>query len=238
MVISIVGSTGSGKGLICDYLTKKYPATFEQINVGNIVKSEIKNDTEAGMSFMKSFRKGEMVDNDILTDLIIEKFNTYKYDEKKIILFNGYPCCVQQAELLDSTLHFDYLFYLKANYFVTRLRANGRRKCMACGRTTNTTFDKTARTGVCSYCGAVLAVRVDGHPEALKNKHREFKRNMKHILNYFEGRKCIVHANFDQKTTLHQFLIKLQNYFATVKVEKNIDFVKAESTHRIVYHKN
>ena len=113
MNIIIFGPPGAGKGTQAKYLVKKLNSF--QISTGEILREEIKKDTEIGKKIINNMNNGKFVDDEIVNK-ILEKII---FDNKKAnkLIFDGYPRTINQAKNLEKLLaksnqKVDYIFFL------------------------------------------------------------------------------------------------------------------------------
>ena len=100
MNIVIFGPPGAGKGTQSKFIAKKY--NLFQLSTGELLRNEINNKTELGSKISAIINSGELVSDNIVSNLI-EKFiseNTYK----QRLIFDGYPRNINQALNLDKLL--------------------------------------------------------------------------------------------------------------------------------------
>ena len=100
MNIVIFGPPGAGKGTQSKFIAKKY--NLFQLSTGELLRNEIDNKTELGSKISAIINSGELVSDNIVSNLI-EKFisdNTYK----QRLIFDGYPRNINQAVNLDKLL--------------------------------------------------------------------------------------------------------------------------------------
>ena len=100
MNIILFGPPGAGKGTQSKFIVNKF--NLHQLSTGDLLRSEIKNETEIGKKISHIMNKGDLVSDDIVTNLI-EKFISNKIYKNKII-FDGYPRNLTQAKNLDNLL--------------------------------------------------------------------------------------------------------------------------------------
>ena len=100
MNIVIFGPPGAGKGTQSKFIVKKF--NLYQLSTGDLLRNEIKNQTELGKKISLIMNKGDLVSDDIVSSLI-EKFISNKIYKNKII-FDGYPRNLNQAKNLDILL--------------------------------------------------------------------------------------------------------------------------------------
>ena len=116
MNLILFGPPGAGKGTQSRYLVKKISGF--QISTGDILRDEIKKNSEIGKKITNDMNEGKFVDDEIVNDLI----KNYIFDPKKKnkLIFDGYPRSLSQAKNLDLLLDssdqkIDYIFFLNVN---------------------------------------------------------------------------------------------------------------------------
>ena len=112
----IFGPPGAGKGTQAKYLVEKLKCF--QISTGDILRDEIKKDSEIGKKIINNMNNGKFVEDEIVNKLL-EKLI---FDKKKMnkLIFDGYPRTLNQAKNLESLLSksnqkIDYIFFLNVN---------------------------------------------------------------------------------------------------------------------------
>ncbi len=100
MNIVIFGPPGAGKGTQSSYIVKKYK--LHQLSTGELLRNEIKENTELGRQISSIINSGNLVSDNIVSDLI-EKFISDKTYKSRLI-FDGYPRNLIQVKNLDSLL--------------------------------------------------------------------------------------------------------------------------------------
>ena len=116
MNIILFGPPGAGKGTQSKHLVDKL--NNFQVSTGDILREEIKKNSEIGNKIINNMNDGEFVSDEIVNALI-EKiiFDTKKKDK---LIFDGYPRSLSQAKYLDllldkSNQKIDHIFFLNVN---------------------------------------------------------------------------------------------------------------------------
>jgi len=114
--IIIFGPPGAGKGTQAKYLVKKLNSM--QISTGDMLRNEIKKDTEIGKRIIKNMNDGKFVEDEIVNKLL-EKI-IFDSENKNKLIFDGYPRTINQAKNLEILLSkskqkINYIFFLNVN---------------------------------------------------------------------------------------------------------------------------
>ena len=113
MNIILFGPPGAGKGTQAKNLEKKLK-NF-QVSTGDMLRDEIKKDSEIGKKIINYMNDGKFVDDSIVNKLMERViFDPQKKDK---LIFDGYPRAIDQAKNLDlllssSNQKIDYIFFL------------------------------------------------------------------------------------------------------------------------------
>ena len=110
------GPPGAGKGTQSKYLVKKLNGF--QISTGDILREEIKKDSEIGKKIINDMNEGKFVSDEIVNSLL--KNYVFDQNKKKKLIFDGYPRSISQAKNLDTLLKqsnqkIDFIFYLNVS---------------------------------------------------------------------------------------------------------------------------
>ncbi len=116
MNIILFGPPGAGKGTQARYLVNKIDGF--QISTGDLLRDEIKKDTEIGKKIINNMNDGKFVSDEIVNDLI--KNIILDPRKKSKLIFDGYPRSISQAKNLDFLLNdsnqkIDCVFFLNVD---------------------------------------------------------------------------------------------------------------------------
>ena len=116
MNIILFGPPGAGKGTQAKYLVKKLNGY--QISTGDILREEIKKDTDIGKKIINNMNEGKFVSDEIVNSLL--KNHVFDPNKKEKLIFDGYPRSLNQAKNLDlllknSNQSIDHIFFLNVN---------------------------------------------------------------------------------------------------------------------------
>ena len=116
MNLILFGPPGAGKGTQAKYLVKKLHGY--QISTGDMLRDEIKKDSDVGKRIIQDMSDGKFVNDEIVNDLI--KKAILDPQKKNKLIFDGYPRSLSQAKNLDLLLKdtnqtVDHIFFLNVN---------------------------------------------------------------------------------------------------------------------------
>ena len=113
MNIILFGPPGAGKGTQAKYLVKKLNGF--QVSTGDMLRDEIKKDSEIGKKIINDMNDGKFVNDEIVNKLI--KNVIFDNQKEGKLVFDGYPRSLSQAKNLDlllvnSNQKIDFIFFL------------------------------------------------------------------------------------------------------------------------------
>ena len=116
MNIIVFGPPGAGKGTQSKHLVNKINGF--QISTGDMLRDEIKNESEIGKMIINDMNDGKFVSDEIVNKLIKKVIFDPKKKDK--LIFDGYPRSLNQAKNLrllleDSNQKIDFIFFLNVN---------------------------------------------------------------------------------------------------------------------------
>jgi adenylate kinase len=95
-----LGAPGAGKGTQAQILAES--AEIPHISTGDILRAEVKGQTELGLKAKSYMDKGELVPDSLILDMIRARLG--QPDASKGWILDGFPRNVSQAEFLDRLL--------------------------------------------------------------------------------------------------------------------------------------
>jgi len=96
--IVLFGPPGSGKGTQAQNLIEKF--NLKQISTGDLFRFNMKNDTELGKLAKSFIDKGELVPDQVTTDMLVDEIR--KPTDAAGFIFDGYPRTAVQTEALEK----------------------------------------------------------------------------------------------------------------------------------------
>ena len=198
MKIVLLGPPGAGKGTQAVMLKEK--KGFLHLSTGDILRENVKNNTEIGKKAKAFMEKGELVPDDIVIEMML---NTIKASrDKKDFILDGFPRTAYQAKILDSELGklelpIEIVVYFKTGIDTVISRLAGRRLCTKCGASYHIANMPPKKQGVCDKCGAELYQRKDDGEETIKKRLEVYNNQTKELIDYYRAQGILKEVSGD-----------------------------------------
>ena len=116
MNIILFGPPGAGKGTQAKYLVEKFNSF--QVSTGDMLRDEIKKDTDIGKKIINCMNDGKFVEDEIVNKLLEKAI--FDINKKNKLIFDGYPRTINQAKNLESLLSkssqkLNFVFFLNVD---------------------------------------------------------------------------------------------------------------------------
>ena len=209
MNIILFGPPGAGKGTQSQYLVES--CNYTQISTGDLLRDEIKKNTELGKEILSKVDIGDFVNDEIVNSLIDEIVSKKKYHNK--LIFDGYPRNIFQAKNLDNIMSknnqsIGAIIYLDVNRGIIEKRILGRIVCEKCNVTLNEYFDNEQIKN--HKCGnEYLKKRKDDNSKTIINRYDTFVKETNPLLDYYS-----------KKTTFYKVDASVKIEEITAKIAK------------------
>ena len=202
MKLILLGAPGAGKGTLANLLKQKLDVAH--ISTGDILREEMKNNSPLGQKVKGFMDKGQLVPDEVVTEIIEHRFLTDKKVARGYLL-DGFPRTLAQAHELDKILArmnnpIDYVLYLEVALETVIKRLTGRRVCKKCGALFHIVNRTPKKAGVCDECGGALYQRQDDNEETIKTRMDVYIRNLMPMIEYYRAQKKLKTLNADQES--------------------------------------
>lgn len=209
MNIILFGPPGAGKGTQSQYLVES--CNYTQISTGDLLRDEIKKNTELGKEILSKVDVGDFVNDEIVNSLIDEIVSKKKYHNK--LIFDGYPRNIFQAKNLDNIMSknnqsIGAIIYLDVTRDIIEKRIFGRIVCEKCNVTLNEYLDNEQIKN--HKCGnEYLKKRKDDNSKTIINRYDTFVKETNPLLDYYS-----------KKTTFYKVDASVKIEEITAKIAK------------------
>jgi adenylate kinase len=170
--VVMMGPQGAGKGTQADLLSKRIGAPH--VSMGNLLRAEIKADTEIGRQIGDILKRGDLVPVEV-TETVLER--RFAGGPDRGFILDGYPRSPEQLEQLRRVLErlgkrLDHAVLINITDEEALKRLTGRRVCsnVDCELNYHAEYNPPKVDGVCDRCGSVLKIRKDDKPEAIRRR--------------------------------------------------------------------
>ena len=199
MNVIIFGPPGAGKGTQSQKIINKYK--LYQVSSGDLLRNEIKKNTEIGKEITTIINSGKFVTNNIINSLIQKIISNSSYRNK--IIFDGYPRNLEQAKNLElmmnkENLSINFVFFLKVSREIIEKRILGRIVCEKCNAIFNEYFNKDEIEN--HICGKnYLHKRQDDNLKTIINRYDDYMKKTKPVLDFYSSRSYFHEIDGSQK---------------------------------------
>lgn len=190
MNIILLGPPGAGKGTQSGRLVAN--RGMKQLSTGDMLREAVKAQTPVGIKAKAVMDAGELVSDEIVSDLIDAELA--ELDDATGAIFDGYPRTEAQAESLDELLTkhgrtLDYVIELEVDVDALVERITGRFSCANCGALYHDTANPPSKEGVCDTCGSTeFKRRPDDNEETVRTRMQEYRAKTAPTLPGYEAR--------------------------------------------------
>jgi len=197
-ILVLLGPPGAGKGTVGSSLSEEWGLPL--ISSGDILRENLKKETDIGKKAKKYVESGELVPDEIVMEMIEKELCKSIYDNGFIM--DGFPRTIKQAEMFDRLVDGDNdikVIYLKADDDFLVKRLSLRRVCENCGKIYHLVNLPPAKEGVCDTCGGKLIQRVDDREDVVRNRLEVYKKLTAPLIEYYKGKNILFMVNGEGK---------------------------------------
>lgn len=194
--IVFLGAPGTGKGTISQFLKDEY--NFIHLSTGDMFRRLIQNHNSLSEKVNAYIQEGKYVPDELTNEVVKESLNLSLSDNpEKLLIFDGYPRTLQQAEYLSTLLTIDIAILLEASdldEIVNRL--SNRLVCPNCQRVFGRKdFADNKEFKLCSYDQSLLISRKDDDINVIKNRIVEYDNSIKDVINFYQQKELLFTVN-------------------------------------------
>ena len=214
MNLIIFGPPGAGKGTQSNNIVNDF--NLRQVSTGDLLRNEIKLQTDLGKKIESIINNGELVSDDIVNTLI-EKIISDPNNFNRLI-FDGYPRTISQVYSLEKLLKefnqkISIVFNLNVDKDIISKRANGRVICTRCFRIFNVYLNPpNPKNHKCEK--KYLEKRTDDNSKTILNRYETYVAKTKPILDYYNKKGLIL--EIDGNLKIVEIYIKIKGILENI----------------------
>ena len=199
MNLIIFGPPGAGKGTQSSNIINNFD--LKQVSTGDLLRSEIKIQTDLGKEIESIINNGELVSDDVVNTLIMKIVSDPKNFNR--LIFDGYPRTISQVYSLEKLLEefnqkISIVFNLNVDKDIVSKRVNGRVICTRCFKIFNIYLYPP--NSINHKCGKkYLEKRTDDNSKTILNRYEAYVTKTKPILDYYNKKGLLLEIDGNQK---------------------------------------
>ena len=193
------------------------------IGPGDMLREAVKNGSELGKAARGYMERGELVPDDLICKMIIEKL--LEGNTEAGFILDGFPRTQPQAEALDRELEelgrsltAALLFEVSEDEVLTRL--SGRRVCVKNGHNYHVKYNRPKHEDRCDLDGSRLIQRDDDREDSVRRRLAEYREKTEPLIGYYEDQALL--RRIDAARTADDVRDQIRATLAIAKFEKQI----------------
>lgn len=180
----MLGAPGAGKGTQAKKISKKFD--IPHVSTGDILRKEIKNETELGLEAKSFVESGKLVTDELVIE-IIKNFIQGDSAENGFLM-DGFPRNLAQAkkftEMLEEIeLKLDHVINIDVDNSEIINRLSMRRTCKECQKITSVAESNNSVS--CPECGGELFIRKDDEEKVIAHRLEVYKKETQPLIEYY-----------------------------------------------------
>jgi adenylate kinase len=215
----LLGPPGAGKGTQAARLREDFGLPY--IGTGDLLREHKENETELGVEAKKYMDNGDLVPDELVIAMILEKVDDEGADG---FLLDGFPRTRGQADALARELEsmgrrLTAALLIEAPDDVVIARLSGRRVCSS-GHVYHVDDDPPKHDGVCDQDGKPLMQRKDDEPETVKKRLATYHKATEPLKDYYDERSLL--RRFDGTRDVTEVHDHIRATLATLRLEERL----------------
>ena len=183
MRLMLLGGPGAGKGTQAQKLIKHFK--IPQISTGDMLRTEIKKETQLGQTAQKIMSSGQLLPDDIIIDLVRHRLTQSDCDQG--YLFDCFPRTIVQAEALKHAhIKIDHVVEIVVPDDEIIKRISGRRVHEASGRTYHIAYNPPLEKDIDDITQEPLILREDDKEATIIERIAVYKEQTQPLVDYYE----------------------------------------------------
>jgi adenylate kinase len=217
----LLGPPGAGKGTQAERLVDDFDLPY--FATGDILRAAVKDGTELGNQAKEYMDRGDLVPDDLICDVIMERIDTPAAADGFIL--DGFPRTRGQADVLDRGLaqrhrRLTAALLLDAPDEEVIRRLSGRRICVKNGHLYHLDFDPPKRDGVCDQDGSRLIQRDDDKEETIRRRLQVYHSQTEPLIDHYDRAGLL--RRFDGTRNPEEVHAHIRATVATLRLEEQL----------------
>ena len=209
------GPPGSGKGTYASRLSAKL--NTPHISTGDLVRDEIKNQTEMGKRINDYSARGRLVPDSTICQLLQNRIS--QPDCTKGFILDGFPRTIPQAQELEKICTTDLVINLNVPDAVIIDRLSTRLTCRNCRAIYNERSLKPRTEGRCDKCKGELYKREDDRPNIIQERLQVYRKQTQPLLEYYSKKNQVRNITNKQADIPPEKIV--EEIISVIQSEKN-----------------
>ncbi len=187
MKVILLGPPGAGKGTQAEFMVDNF--NIPQISTGDILRENVKNNSEFGIEAKSYMDKGELVPDSIVINII--KGRLQDQDCESGYILDGFPRTLEQAQALDEAIQpdkIDCAIYLYADETTIIKRLSLRRVSKKTGAIYHLKFNPPPED-------EEVFQRDDDKEDVVKNRLQVYDQQTEPLINYYKEKNILFEVN-------------------------------------------
>jgi adenylate kinase len=215
----LLGPPGAGKGTQAARLREDFGLPY--VGTGDLLREHKENQTELGVEAKKYMDNGDLVPDELVIAMILEKVEDEGQDG---FLLDGFPRTRGQADALGRELEsmgrrLTAAVAIEAPDEVVIARLSGRRVCSA-GHVYHVQDDPPKHEGVCDQDGKPLTRRKDDEPDTIRKRLATYHAQTEPLKEYYDERGLL--RRFDGTRDVTEVHDHIRATLATLRLEERL----------------
>jgi adenylate kinase len=215
----LLGPPGAGKGTQASRLRDDFGLPY--IGTGDLLREHKNTGTELGEKAKEYMARGELVPDELVIEMILEKVEEEGDDG---FLLDGFPRSVPQADALSEALErkgrrLTAALLIEAPDDVVVERISGRRVCSS-GHVYHVTYDPPKHDEVCDQDGKPLSQREDDREDAVRARLAVYHKTTEPAIDYYERNGLL--RRFDGTRSVTEVHDHIRATLATLRLEERL----------------
>ena len=192
MNIILIGPPGAGKGTQAKFIVTNF--NIPQISTGDMLRENVKNNTNLGIEAKKFMDSGELVPDSVILNMMKDRI--VNNDCKNGFILDGFPRTTTQAQSLTKLLdqmdmRIDYVLVLEVDDDIIVDRMGGRRVHPGSGRVYHIKYNPPKEEGVDDFTNEKIIIREDDKEDTVRKRLEIYRKETEPIIEYYNNQKNV-----------------------------------------------